>query len=134
MADLVNELHEEHNYMKELLEKIRAKGLTSEESRNELFRVKELLLSHMKKEDEKLYPVLKENAEKEDRFEETLRWYVDEMESISKKALDFFNKYENINNNSVEFSKDIGELIALLTQRIRKDEMVLFQKYKEVCR
>ncbi len=134
MADLVNELHEEHNYMKELLEKIRAKGLTSEESRNELFRVKELLLSHMKKEDEKLYPVLKENAEKEDRFEETLRWYVDEMESISKKALDFFNKYENINNNSVEFSKDIGELIALLTQRIRKEEMVLFQKYKEVCR
>lgn len=133
MADLVNELQEEHNYIKELLEKIRAKGLTSEESRNELFRVKELLLSHIKKEDERLYPVLKEYAEKDDSFGETLKWYMDEMESISKKALDFFNKYENTNDDPVEFSKDIGEFIALLSQRIRKEEIVLFQKYKEVA-
>ncbi|MFW6014055.1 MAG: hemerythrin domain-containing protein [Nanoarchaeota archaeon] len=65
MTDLVNELHEEHNYIKELLEKIRAKGITSDDGKTELFRVKDLLLSHIKKEDEKLYPVLKEYAEKE---------------------------------------------------------------------
>lgn len=131
---LVEELQQEHEYISQLLGDVQQKGIASEEGKNELFRVKEKLLEHLRKEDERLYPPLQDYAKNDAQFKDTLNWYISQMAEISKKAMEFFNKYENVNENSTEFYKDVGELIALLKSRISKEEMILFKKYNEVAR
>lgn len=132
MAGLIEELKNEHQFLQEKLQDIKQKGLTSEEGKSELFEIKEALLQHLKKEDEQLYPALQKHAENNPQFKETLDWYVDEMKTISEKAMSFFQKYEQGATDNTEFTKDLGELVGLLKSRINKEEMVLFKKYEEI--
>ena len=66
MSKLVDELKKEHSVIVETLNKVKNLGFVSEEGQNILLAVKKNLLAHLKKEDEQLYPFLKNAAENEE--------------------------------------------------------------------
>ncbi len=131
MSKLVDELKREHSVIVETLNKVKSLSITSEEGQNTLLAAKSGLLAHLKKEDEQLYPVLNNAAESDAVLKRTLDTFAKDMDEISKVALEFFEKYST-GGSGIEFAKDFGRLYAALSQRISKEENIIYAKYDEL--
>ncbi len=131
MGALVTELKDEHRKIAEALAEVQEKGIGSKEGQAKLLSAKEGLLSHLKKEDERLYPPLKKAAEKDERLKGLLEMFAKDMQDVSKGAMDFFGKYAK-GGSGLEFAKDFGHLSAVLTSRIRKEETILYPEFDKL--
>jgi len=131
MSKLVDELKKEHSIIVETLNKVRSLGITTEEGQNTLLAAKSGLLAHLKKEDEQLYPVLKNAAESDANLKRTLDLFAKDMDEISKAVLRFFDKYSK-GGSGIEFAKDFGRLYGTLSQRISKEENIIYKRYDEL--
>jgi len=87
-------------------------------------------MKKLKKEDIKLYPALREAAKNNIDLKHIADLYANDMNTISKTALEFFEKYET-GGDSAEFGKDYKKLFVVLTERIMKEETILYKKYDE---
>ncbi len=131
MSRLVEELKQDHKVIAETLNKVKGLGITSEEGQSTLLSAKAGLLAHLKKEDEQLYPVLNNAAKSDDNLKRQLDIFAKDMEGISIGALEFFAKYSS-GGSGIEFAKDFGSLFATLSQRIGKEESIIYKKYDEL--
>ena len=131
MSELVDELKNEHKSIVEILNKVNNIGISIEEVQSILIGAKSSLLAHLKKEDEQLYPVLIEAAERDADLKLTLEVFASDMNIVSKAALDFFDKYsEGVQQQTI--ANDFRRLFTLLSQRIIKEENIIFTKYDEL--
>ena len=128
MSQLILELKKEHGQIAGILNEVSKLGISSKEGQQKLMDAKLGLLAHLKKEDDKLYPVLKRAAESDPDLKQTLDIYAKDMAGISKAAIDFFTKYAN-GGSGMEFAKDMAGLFSTLKTRIRKEEDVLYKEY-----
>ncbi|MGM5488523.1 MAG: hemerythrin domain-containing protein [Nanobdellota archaeon] len=128
---VTQELKDDHKVLSDELGKIQQYGIVSEEGRKHFFSLKEKLLAHLNKGDEKIYPILEKAAENDTVLKGQLDAFRDEMKDISKKAMDFFAKYEE-DTRDPSFASDLAGLIALLKSRIRKEEMILYKRFDEI--
>ena len=78
-----------------------------------------------------MYPVLDNAAESDANLRRTLDTFAEDMNEISKAAYEFFDKYST-GGSGIEFAKDFGRLSATLSQRIRREERILYQTYDEL--
>lgn len=131
MSDLIEELKKDHVEIVEMLSKVKELGIGTNEGKEMLLSAKGGLLAHLKKEDRKLYPALKTAAERNDSLKHTLEIFAKDMDSVSKTALEFFEKYAH-GGSGVEFAKDFGRLAAVLKIRIEKEEKILYPEYKKL--
>ena len=131
MSNLVDELKKEHSLLVETLNKVQKLGITSQEGQKTLFQAKQGLLAHLKKEDEQLYPILNLAADNDINLKSTLDIFAKNMEDISKTALGFFEKYAT-GGSGIEFAKDFGILFSALSQRIRKEENIIYKTFNEL--
>ena len=131
MSKLIDELREEHTIITATLNKAEKMGVFSNKGQDVLLSAKSALLSHLKKEDDQLYPVLYESAKKDKALKITLDMFAKDMEDISKSVLEFFDKYSE-GASGMEFSKDYGRLFARLSSRIRREENILYKKYNKI--
>ena len=133
MSKLIDELREEHTIIAATLNKIEKIGVFSKKGQDVLFSAKSTLLSHLKKEDEQLYPVLHESAKKDTVLKRTLDMFAKDMEKISKSVLEFFDKYSE-GGTGMAFARDYGQFFAALSSRIRREEDILYTKYNEITK
>ncbi|MCP4265520.1 MAG: hemerythrin domain-containing protein [Candidatus Brocadiaceae bacterium] len=131
MSKLVDDLKQQHKVIADTLSKVKSLGVTSDEGQKTLLAAKNGLLAHLNKEDKELYPVLNKAAESDSGLKNTLDFYAKDMDTISKAALEFFEKYST-GGSGLEFAKDFGTLFATLSLRINKEESILYKKYDEL--
>ena len=131
MTPLVSELKRQHNQIVSMLQEVKTLGIASDEGKKKLISAKNLLISHLKKEDAEFYPELKRMAKGDESVTSMVDFYTKDMESISAKAIEFFNTYEN-GGNGLKFSQDFGTLVGILSSRIKKEENILYQKFDEL--
>lgn len=131
MSDLIEQFIKEHNKLIDILEKAWKLGIASSETKEMLLNAKTLLINHLKKEDEKLYPVLNKAAETNKNLATTIAIFASEMDKITKNVLSF---YEELSKSKDDFklSKSFGEFFALLKIRIRREENILYKEYKNL--
>lgn len=129
---LVEELKREHEEIAEILIAVKSFGIGTKEGRDKLLSAKAKLLSHLKKEDEKLYPALNRAAQTDARLKATLDTFTSDMQETSKKALEFFGKYEKGEVSGLEFARDSGRLMGILKTRIQKEERALYPEYDKL--
>ncbi len=132
MTHLVDELIREHQSIVAQLNEIKLLGVTSDEGQKKLALAKAGLLAHLEKEDHQLYPTLKREAKTSPELKRTLELFAKDMDKISNDALKFFKKYEN-GGSGIEFAKEFGLLLAILSQRIHKEENIIYAKYNSVA-
>ena len=132
MPRLVQDLKHEHALITDLFKSVKDAGVSSKEGRERLLAAKKGLLGHLKKEDDKLYPVLKDAAKDDPRLQTTLNLFAKEMEEVSALVLKFFNKYSQAGASGMEFARDFGQLAAKLGSRIRKEENILSAEYDKL--
>ena len=61
MSELAHILHDEHRTILNLLKDLRRVGPSSPEGHNTLMKARTLIVEHLRKEDEQLYPALRES-------------------------------------------------------------------------
>lgn len=125
---LIDTLEQEHDVLKGLFAEIQALGITSDAGLEKLRKSKAVLLAHLKKEDDQLYPALK----KLEDGRQIANAFQTEMGEISKQVLAFYDKYEGgIVTDNLTFSKELGRLLGAIKQRMIKEESTLYMKYKK---
>lgn len=124
---LVDTLKKEHAAIQALFIEVQSLGISSQEGRDKLIQGKQLLLSHLRKEDSGLYPML----EKLEETKAISNSFQTEMTAISKVVLEFFAKYEEGVDTRKEFATDFGKLIGALKSRIRKEESILYPAFEK---
>ncbi|WDE04368.1 hemerythrin domain-containing protein [Thalassomonas viridans] len=131
MSALIKELTAEHVEITMALNKAKQLGIQSPRGREALLAVKKGLLAHLEKEDRLLYPALNRAAQSNSSLKRTLDVFAADMDKVSASALAFFDKYAD-GGSGIEFAKEFGGLFATLSQRIRKEETILYKKFDEV--
>jgi len=128
MHDLIQELKHEHATILDVLGQVKALGISSQAGQEKLLATRDLLLAHMRKEDERYYPALRKAAESRKELKITLDYFVADMEAVSKKAMRVFDKYRE-GGDEDEFSGEIKLLYVMLRDRIQTEEENLFNKF-----
>ncbi|MCP4132240.1 MAG: hemerythrin domain-containing protein [bacterium] len=131
MTNLIDELKRGHIEISDTFNRIRKLGIASEESRALLISARSGLLAHLKKEDEQLYPALKKEAENDSSLKRVLDTFAKDMEAISQTVMVFFDKSIQ-GEPGLEFAREFGRLFAVLSQRIGREEMIIYKKYEEI--
>jgi hypothetical protein len=133
MSALIEELKKEHSEIIATLNEVRELGILSEEGQAKLRSAKESLLEHLKKEDERLYPVLRKEAEHNKKLKEILDVFAMDMENVSKIVLEFFDKYsEEVIDSAVQ--GEFEDLFAAFRNRIRNEEDILYEEHEKIKR
>lgn len=133
MNRLVDELKKDHEEIVEVLTKVKKLGISSKDGQDMLLAAKGGLLAHLSKEDKRLYPILRKAAENNQNLKTTLDMFAKDMESVSKAAVEFFEKYEK-GGSGIEFAKDFGRLVGVLSIRIQKEENIIYAEYEKMIK
>lgn len=131
MSKLIEELKKGHAEILDTLSCVKDFGITTKEGREKLLSSKISLLKNLNTEDEQLYPVLRKAAQNNEILKSKLDLFAKDMEEISKKAIQFFEKYANGGSGS-EFATEFGILYATIEMRIKKEEEILFKEYEKL--
>ncbi len=130
MASLIQDLKNEHVIIISVLNEVTKLGINTRDGQAKLLQVKDFLIAHLQKEDELFYPPLWEAAKTNNKLQNILEEYAQEMRRISEIAFDFFEKYSK-GGSGIEFARDFGKLYGTLGKRINKEESVLYKFYND---
>lgn len=128
MSDLIDDLEREHEQLLDIFNQVTDTGIGTDEGKRKLNEARDLLIEHIQKEDDELYPTLEQRAENDPDVGQTLNRFKDGMEDISDDAMNFFDTYTG-DETGMQFAKDAGNLLAQLKMRMRREENRLFPLY-----
>ncbi len=120
---------QDHVEMISILQKVKELRIGTVEAKQELFQVKDMLLNHLSKEDEQLYPVLKKAAKSDNSLAKKLNTFAKDLEEISGFVINFFEKSDD--RASMEFARGFGKLFVTLNKRIQREEIILYPQYNK---
>jgi hypothetical protein len=129
---LTDDLKNDHIQILEVLGKVKELGINAKEGQDKLLAARSKLLLHLKKEDDRLYPVLRKAAEADADLKGTLDLFGKEIEEISRSVADFYARYST-GGSGIEFARDFGRLLATLRMRIRREEAMLYEAYDRLA-
>jgi len=132
MSEFVDSLRQEHAEIKGSLNRLAAMDFNNKEARIMLMEVKEIFINHIKKEDDVMYPRLKEASSSDENLMHILKYMEDEIELISKFVFIFFDKYSK-KSSSDGFEREFSLICSTLITRIEKEEAIFFPEYEKIC-
>ena len=131
MSRLLEELKSEHKIILDILFQVKTQGITSRTGQERLISARDFLTAHIQKEDERYYPELRRAAKDNEDLKIILDYFVKDMEDVSKKAMQLFDKYAH-GGDEESFAGEIKLLYMMLKDRIRTEEETLFKKFSAV--
>ncbi len=132
MSALIDELKKEHSEIVAALNEVKELGILWKEGQAKLMSLKARLLTHLKKEDEQLYPVLRKEAENNKQLESTLDLCAMDMENVSIVVLEFFDKFDRGKIPVTELQKGFQALSEALSKRIKNEVDILYELYEKM--
>ncbi|MBE9528333.1 MAG: hemerythrin domain-containing protein [Proteobacteria bacterium] len=129
MSLLIDELKKEHGSILDVLDEIKEVDMASPEVWEKFKSIQLGLIEHLQKEDEFIYPVLREAASDRVELRRLLDSVDEDMAAITTKVQDFFEKYPT-EATGPQFKEEVDELIATLRNRILNVENLLFIEYE----
>lgn len=132
MTHLVKNLRNDHRVIAAIFNKSKNPELSIEEKAAFLLTAKTLLFEHIQKEDEELYPKLREASTAENHASEMADEFVSGMEKLGEIVTEFFD--QNMDDlNDLHRNPDYSKIMKLLELRIKKEESTLYNLYDKVA-
>jgi len=131
MSEFIDSLRKEHDEIKASLMKISSMDLSSKDARLQLSIIQEVFIKHLQKEDDEMYPRLKEASSSDEQLMNILKYMEDEIKLISQFVFIFFDKFSK-KTDSVGFDREFSLICSTLIQRIEKEEKVFFPEYEKM--
>ena len=132
MSALIEELKREHSELVAILNEVKGLDILSKEGQTKLLSAKERFLTHLKKEDRQLYPVLIKEANDNKLLEGTLVLLAIDMMDVSRVVLEFFDKCSRRAFSDTELQREFENLFIALDKRIRNEEDILYYEYERL--
>ncbi|MGN2248703.1 hemerythrin domain-containing protein [Frateuria sp. GZRe14] len=126
---LTDILRDQHAQLYVLLDELQGVGLAGPEGRERLRKARQAMVAHLALEDSRLYPALQAHPS----TSTLARRYVGEMQQLTPALLAFFDAYHEGNADPEAFSRSLGQLLAVLKQRIGREENQLYPAYEAHC-
>jgi len=133
VSEFIEELRKEHTEIRDSLLQISNMDLFSEEARSRLIEVRDLLVEHLQKEDQEMYPRLKEASLEDEHFQDILNYLEGEIKLISQFVFIFFDKYSK-KSSPAGIEREFNLISSTLIKRIEKEEEFFFPKYERMSR
>ncbi len=138
--NFLNELKNEHKAVGRLLEDIKG-FIQTKDTQGIVARMgslKNSLLAHLKKEDDKVYIELVKVAKEQkiQMVEITVNTFSTAMKGIATRVLKFFDKYPNgdiVARLLTELPKDFQAVYDDILKRVNNEETVLYPMYEKYC-
>ncbi len=118
----------EHAAIATVLEAIPKLDIASARGKERLLAAKEMILDHLRNEEQHLYPPLRKRAMDHQELQWILDVFAKDMDEVTRTVLSFFRKYEK-NPSAVDIPADFGRMVAVLKDRISREENVLIKEY-----
>jgi hemerythrin superfamily protein len=131
MSDFINELKREHSQIRSSLQKISIMDLHSKKARKKLMEMKALLTSHIQKEDEEIYPKLKEVSSNDAQLMNVLNYLEKEIRLISQFVSIFFDRVPD-NKASQSLNREFSLISSTLIIRMDQEEEIFFPEYEKI--
>jgi hemerythrin len=88
--NLIEELRKEHKEIFYMLKTAIDCHVSTDMGQERLFLTRDVLLKHLRKEDSEFYPVLYKAAKSDEKLENLLYAYEDNMREVTKLCIEFF--------------------------------------------
>ncbi len=131
MSALIEEFKREHSEIVDALKEVKALGILTKEGQAKLMSVKPSLIEHLSKEDEKLYPVLRKEAEQNRKLKADLEVFAKDLEGVSGFVFGFLDKY-NKGLLRARLLRGFETLNWVLRNRMRNEEEFLYDAYDKI--
>jgi len=132
MSKLITELKEEHKNIEKVFTELQKNGATTTKGLKLIIASKQMIFEHLEKENEQLYPFLRERAKIDPMLKKTLETFAKDMEGIAEAIQRFYKKYSLSIENHDEFLKDMIKTKMALKQRIMNEEIILYKAYEQL--
>ena len=131
MSALIEEFKREHSEILAILNEVKELGILSKEGQARLMSIKASLLEHLWNENERIYPVLRKEAEHNKSLKELLDLFAIEMEGVAKVVQQFFDKFHEgtVDRN---FTHEFEAVFAAISKRIKNEEEILYGEYENI--
>ena len=126
---LTDTLRDQHAQLYVLLGELQRQGVAGAEGRERLQKAKQAMVAHLDLEDSQLYPALHAHSS----TTALAGRYAAEMEQLTPALLAFFDAYREGGADPQAFSRSLGQLLAVLQQRISREESRLYPAYEAHC-
>jgi HD-GYP domain-containing protein (c-di-GMP phosphodiesterase class II) len=131
VSEFITELIEEHNEILNFCSTIRDSYQNTEKTYQLLLQIKDKMDNHLKKEDNLLYPPLIKASEKDKEFQESLKFFVNNISQVSKVFNDVIQLFSDGGADENEYKESLDRLAILLNERIKKEESIIFSAFEE---
>lgn len=131
MSRFITRLQEEHAELAAAVAGIRDSGHAHAASWLVLGRIRGRMLSHLMKEDRYLYPALLACASRHPVLREVVHRYQQDLDTVAGAAFAFFRKHDE-HRELPDFATDLEHLCGRITERIRKEETLLYPTYAKL--
>lgn len=133
MEPLLTELKAEHERISSHLRTVYNLGPSSPQARKELRAVRTLVLTHLHREKELVFPALRRAYEHDAIHKQLLDSFALEEGVLAELLLDFFSKYDSAEVSSIQFARDYGTLWASISSRMRREENRVFPLFARLA-
>ncbi len=131
MSALTEGFKREHSEVVEALKEVEELGILTKEGQAKLMSVKSTLLDHLKDEDEKFYPVLWKEAERNKKLKEGLGVFAKDWGNVSSIAFGVLDRYEK-GVLCERHLLDFATLYTVLHNRMKNEEDFLYGEYEKI--
>jgi hypothetical protein len=128
---MIDELRTDHLDLSISFERLCDIDITSEIGKEELRRIKAVFLSHMKKENDELYPALRDESFNNGKLQATLDWFTKDFVRIFAVTILFLDKYAEGGNHR-DFIKEHSRLTRILNALLKQEENIIFTEYLKI--
>jgi len=153
MSVLIERLKREHAKIVDLLLRVKFLDIRSEDGQKMLLESKDRILSHLREEDDELYPFLRMKSRDDKDLRTNLDYFEKDMERVTKAAFQFYSRYSEESLKKTETSKsilgrflrrkpenkvqeyfvqDFEKLYRILLDRIHQEENILYAAYEKL--
>jgi hypothetical protein len=126
---LTDTLRDQHAQLYVLLDELQRLGLAAPGGRERLHKARQAMLAHLSLEDSRLYPALQAHPS----TSALARRYANEMQQLTPALLAFFDAYHEGSAEPDAFARSLEQMLAVLRQRIRREEHQLYPAYEAYC-
>jgi hypothetical protein len=131
MTNMIDELRTDHLDLSISFDGLGDIDVTSEAGKDSLRRVKAVFLAHMKRENDELYPALRDASFNNGKLQQTLDWFTKDFVRIFAVTILFLDKYAE-GGTQREFEKAHNRLNKILNALLRQEENIIFTEYLKI--
>lgn len=128
MKILIKQLKREHVYIRDKFTKANELGIGTDKGYAEAWGARNVLISHLLKEDELLYPALLRAAENNDELQYVLVTFDNEIKDVGRLINEFYSGY-TVKTDSPSMADKFIFAFERLKSRMKSEEDFLFNEF-----